>query len=336
MLAVSLRSIALASVRDELHFHILWGGLTTECRCKIEESCQDLELNISWHSMKPYLGDMAEIPKCGNYFRVFVGSVLPDIVKLVLYIDYDVLVYRDVRELWLTDLGTTVAGVVWDACDPLFDYSGALEEAARSIGYTFGAHSGYFNAGMMFLDLDKWRAGDFESRVMKLVREHKDWSQFVIQDELNLLLKGQVTPLSPCWNLLESVQLYGRWDFALYSGQGSPQEYFQHAIVHFAGKQKPHRPLVRSSLKREFYQLLDQTQWRGWRSASDRSWWGARLANLLELHWTVCRGLKQKCLPKPYRRIEQLIKADPTVVLTYWLIPLYRLYRYVRKRFSGV
>lgn len=336
MLAASVRSLVSSCARPEqLQVHLLHAGVSEPIRGRLLDSWSDLQLATVWHDMEAVLGEMALKPSNGNYFRVYLGSVLSPEIEQVLYLDYDTLVGRDVTELWDLDMAGKVAAVVWDACGPMFDYGGVLLRSASAIGRTRSPDVGYFNAGVMFLDLKLWRERDLETQVMKLVVDHPGWSFFVIQDELNLVLQDSLLPLSPCWNLLDTLALYDHWDFSLYHGLGDPAAYFESAIVHFAGQQKPFFPLVRSSCKTAFYEVLDQTSWKGWRSPVDRSWAGRRLANLLELHWIICRGFKLKCLPYPRQRLWQLCKKDPSVLLSYLAIPVWRFLRRLRGQLTG-
>jgi lipopolysaccharide biosynthesis glycosyltransferase len=296
----------------------------------LADSWSDLDLATAWYDMEAFLGPVALQPTYGHYFRVYVGSLLPSSVDRLLYLDYDTLIGRDVTELWEIAMADKVAAVVWDACDPFFDYERKLRVSAASIGMERLANVGYFNAGVMLINLALWRQREIESKVMALVHNHPGWSNFVIQDELNLVLQESLVPLSPCWNLLETIALYERWDFDLYAGLGDPGHYFQSAIIHFAGAHKPYHALVKSSSKAAFYEILDQTGWQGWRSDNDRSWWGRRLANLLELHWIVCRGFKLRSLPDPARHAWRLCQADPSVLVAYPGIFLWRWLRRLR------
>lgn len=331
MLAVAVRSLVETCSRPErLTIHLLWAAISEENRAKLLASWSDFTSTIEWHHMQPYLGELAEVPKNGNYFRCFIGSVVPEEVERALYLDYDIIVERDITRLWDEDLEGYVAAAVWDACEPLYGYSEVLERAAREIGREFSPAEGYFNAGVLFVNLDRWREEGLEKSVVRLALDHQGWSTFVIQDELNLLLQGRIKALPPLWNLLDTLALYDGWDSDFYGGWNAELSSIP-VVKHFAGSVKPFHLLARSSVKKQFYAILDRTEWRGWRSDTDRSWTGRRVAALLELHWLICRGLRKRSLDDPWGRLWRQVRSDPLSLLLYPLIPLYRLRRRVER-----
>ena len=188
-------------------------------------------------------------------------------VQRVLYLDSDVLVRRDLTELWSTDL------------------SGRSLAAAPDVGCPMG-HEGipqgeYFNAGVLLVDLARTRSmlRELETRCREMTH-----SKFRDQDVLNVHFKTDWTALSLTWNA-QGLGTYAGFPTAereklCLKGLDDP------AIVHFTG---PVHPPVATVLnpyvqpytakpwgyagapghpyEREWWEVLEKTAWKGWKES---------------------------------------------------------------------
>ena len=120
-------------------------------------------------------------------YRLLLPSLLPASVDKVLYLDADTLVCGSLERLYANDLkGRLVAAVVDE---------GAIERK-RQLG--FEETEGYFNAGVLLLNLAEIRAADLESRWLRMVNE----TQYIWpdQDILNITCKGAISWLPAEFN----------------------------------------------------------------------------------------------------------------------------------------
>jgi lipopolysaccharide biosynthesis glycosyltransferase len=81
-----------------------------------------------------------------TYFRLLLPSLLPAEIDRVLFIDADTVVTADLQELWHQPLQGKALGAVPEHISSCRDHN-----------YTFGD---YFNAGVMLVDLQRWRQAD--------------------------------------------------------------------------------------------------------------------------------------------------------------------------------
>ena len=90
-----------------------------------------------------------------TYFRILAPELLPASLSRVIYLDADVRVASDLSRLWAEPLREHPVLAVRDAGAPLVSSPRGLVNH-RELG--LAPELGYFNAGVMLLDLARWRA----------------------------------------------------------------------------------------------------------------------------------------------------------------------------------
>ncbi|MCA9780963.1 MAG: glycosyltransferase family 8 protein, partial [Candidatus Eremiobacteraeota bacterium] len=326
--AVLIRSIAKHFCSpDKLVFHFMFYELEPQELARFTKSLNDLSVQVELHPLSSQVGDRVSKPDFGYWARLWLGRVLPSETERVLYLDCDMIAYRDIQPIWETDMDGHVVAAVEDPGNLLHGCRKSLKTAIDKLNLDFPDPSGrYINSGFLFINLKLWR----NERVLERVEEtFSDYQalRFHDQDAINLLLGDRVKLLSPEWNLLESVVLYENWDFELYREFDPPQEYFEPRLRHFSGNMKPDGRNARASERELFYSYLDQTLWRGWRSPESESLVIHLYGRLLDFHYVVVRGFKQKALKRPFEKLLSYAWAAPYAPLVYPLLPLYRLIR---------
>ncbi len=161
-----------------------------------------------------------------TYYRLFIPEKLP--FDRVLYLDVDIVVNGSIAELYSTDLGDNfLAGVR----EPVFDRHSELE---------MSKDAKYFNAGVMVINLDKWRREGLKERVISLVKRKPEAMMFSDQCGINSIVNGRWKQVDPKFNLLHP---YAADDISGYAGM-FPDEQLENArkhpvIIHFSGASKP-------------------------------------------------------------------------------------------------
>jgi len=326
-LAVAIRSLVEHFGEPErLVVHVLRTHLNLSHLKPLEESLTDLPCELRHHCLHERLAPYLEMKDFGYWPFLWFDERLPNGLKRLVYLDCDMVVCDDLTPLWHLELGECVVGAVPDPGSRVHRCSQTLAAEAPKLGFTYRPDDPYFNSGLLVIDLEKWRAEAIPEQVEKLFAHDFAQLRFHDQDALNLLLQGRVRPLSPRWNLIESLFLYQDWDFDLYRAFGPPQDYFVPAVRHFSGSQKPDTPLIRRSEAELYFQYLGPTEW-GIPERSIREAFKRRLlGDLLELHYIVVRGLRQKALHTPYKRLAEHILRAPYSLLLYPLIYIRRLF----------
>jgi lipopolysaccharide biosynthesis glycosyltransferase len=151
-----------------------------------------------------------------TFFRLFIGSILPAHVQSVAYLDVDMLAVRSIRPFLETPLVETVAAC--DHCCPSLPIS------------LFGSESGaYFNAGVLLIDLSRWRSENIEGRLSQILLQEQHRIRWWDQDVLNIAFQDRWQRL-PVWNNTTSWVLKA----------SSPEQCRENGVmIHFEGGLKP-------------------------------------------------------------------------------------------------
>ena len=127
-----------------------------------------------------------------TYYRLLLPRLLPADLHRVIYMDCDVYVGRDLAALWNADLAGKPLGAARDF---------AFREWSR-LG--IDAANGYFNAGVLLLDLDSVRRRGLFDAALKFSVEHPGALTWSDQCALNRIFSGDWTVLPQHWNFQHS------------------------------------------------------------------------------------------------------------------------------------
>jgi lipopolysaccharide biosynthesis glycosyltransferase len=241
---------------------VLDDGLGPELRRKVE---RPLLARLALHWVEPPPGTRGGLPLWGRmpattYCKLLIPDCLPDDTARVLWLDADLVVLEDLGELWHQDLrGHTILA----APDPFVQsVSSRLGVAAwAELGLPRGA--AYFNAGVMLVDMARWRRDDVSEKAYRYLRRFRDRVFFHDQEALNAVLANEWGPLDDRWNRSVSAEGLGCADGA------------SAAILHYSGTLKPWQYRWESRHHAIYYKYLDLTEWGGFRPP--RSSWGTLL-----------------------------------------------------------
>lgn len=199
-LDVAIRSlIKNASKKYKYKIIILNTGLKQENIDKIE-SLEDENFTIEFADVSVAVGDIKDkLPNkyhfgLATWYRLFIQSLFPQYNK-ILYLDCDIVVLGDISELYFTDLeGNTIAGVVenWILHSPIFSLY--TREAV-------GVESKYYiNAGIMIMDLKKFREQKIEENFVDLINTYNFDVIDPDQAYINYLCQGKIKYMPFEWN----------------------------------------------------------------------------------------------------------------------------------------
>ena len=112
------------------------------------------------------------------YFRLLLPELLPEI-KRVLYLDVDMLILNDLKELYQTKLGNNVMGVVRD-----FPFTNDKHSWAYFLLGDAGER--YFNSGMLLLNLEVMRKNNIVEKFIRFISETSQYYFLGDQDAFNV------------------------------------------------------------------------------------------------------------------------------------------------------
>lgn len=154
-----------------------------------------------------------------NYYRLFLPEILPQYDK-VLYLDSDLIIQTDIKELYSIDIGDFALAAVIDrlaSSIPLeMDQLEHYCYCRRVLGIKRSDR--YFNSGVLLMNLEKLRNSDFSQRFRTEISSGIHFT-FVDQDVLNRIFEGKIFYLDPGWNYIIKYRIH-------------PAKY---PILHYAG-----------------------------------------------------------------------------------------------------
>lgn len=201
-LRITISSI-IDNAADETYsysFNILHSGLSSESKKKLKK-LSSRRFKIAFHNVEGNLTQMFNRFKLRDYYSMttYYRLIIPDTFFLLdkaLYLDCDIVVLDDLKNLYEYDLGENLVGAVPDASVPLIDEFGVYTRNALHI-----EPERYFNAGVLSMNLKKMRSYHFLNRITELTKT----TVFRVaqdQDLLNVTCKDRVLFLPDCWNVM--------------------------------------------------------------------------------------------------------------------------------------
>lgn len=276
-LAVMLRSaVDHLSPQRELVVWVIDDGLGDSVRARIVESLPD-RATIHW--LAPARSDFTGLPLWGRmpvstYDKLTIGECLPADLDKVIWLDCDMFVLADLAELWDMPIGDAHLLAVRDVLVPTVSSRFGIS-AFGEIG--LDASSPYFNAGMMVIDLRKWRTSKVTIKTLEYLTRYHDRVFFWDQEALNAVLARHWTQVDERWNWSANLDRLSRNNSHSANGNGKRPR-----IVHFNGNIKPWVVREPTEIDASYFKTLDETAWRGWRPRrtivrSMVGWYGSSL-----------------------------------------------------------
>ena len=200
-----------------------------------------------------------------TFYRFLIQEVMSGYDK-VLYLDCDIIIRRDVAELYQTDLGDNMVAAVKDV-DFQGQVNGALIDAMDYCRKTLKMEDPYhyFQAGVLL----------FNTRAMRDAHSLKEWLTFASQpyrysdqDVLNIYCENRVKYLDMSWNVIFDCDHTRIKDIISFAPDELQKEYKNARkdpkIIHYAGFMKPwYNPsedyayeFWKSARETEFYEEL--------------------------------------------------------------------------------
>lgn len=191
-----------------------------------------------------------------TFYRLLMVTLLPKSITKVLYFDCDMIVTGSIIELYETPLGDHYLGAVVDA------NSGNIKDYNR---LQYPSDLGYFNAGMLLVNLDLWRQKDFSTQLFRYLVDYRDRVRLNDQDALNYLARNNKIDLPLKYNV-QPAFLYKKefMSFSIYKYEKELEEARKAPIViHYAGR--GFRPWTKNCMhpfKSAFFKYQDLTVWK--------------------------------------------------------------------------
>jgi lipopolysaccharide biosynthesis glycosyltransferase len=242
---VMLYSLLYNNTNNKLTIFIFFNDLDETTKNKIAGNLEEFSnFELHWRKFEESLiksfqhrpGHVNEY----TYTKIFVSKILPEF-KRIIYLDCDMLVLKDIADLWRIDLKSKTVGVVTDP-----------STRHHEVGVTIGKN--YFNAGMLVFDVKQWNQKSYSDLVAEKLFElgGKAWERD--QDGLNVVLEHDALKIDTKWNT-QSHHIAATQK----EGVKNIRQFLSPAIVHFTGNLKPWNFKSSSPYKKDYYYYLAKT-----------------------------------------------------------------------------
>lgn len=198
VLAVSIISILENnSTADEIFFFVIENNISEEHKKMIEQIISNYQNSKIIFIQMPNINEeyklglkmIKSIWLFDSYCRLFLGSILPNNIERVLYLDCDTLCNGNLTEFYNTELDNYISAGVIDC----------LSEKYYNL-FGMDKSSYYCNSGVLLLDLKKWREENIEKKVIEFVQANKGYIFFMEQSVMNIILQNRIKIVHPRFN----------------------------------------------------------------------------------------------------------------------------------------
>ena len=257
--ATTVYSCLQANPGQTIHFHILHdGSIVPDDQSRLRSLAGEGPSTVDFLGVEPQrLSSLPVTAEFGTivWLRLLLPELLPEASR-VLYLDSDTFVSGPLRPLWETPLGEAPLAAVANVVEP----AARDHIAALAVDYP----GGYFNSGILLLDLERMRAECSADTLFRFAHDHRGKLRWPAQDgSLNAVFTRRWLPLHPRWNAQNSFWVWHDWSLEVFDPGSLAEATADPGIRHFEGPNaaKPWHYLCTAQGHREFRAALAATPW---------------------------------------------------------------------------
>ena len=265
-MAASMASVFEQNKKEKrLVVYVLSMGIKMDSREKLESVANRYDREMKWiefDNIRDYFDFRVhtrgfDISAMG---RLFVGRLLPENIRRVLYLDCDTVAVQPFGRLWRMDLKGKLVGAVMEPT--------IYREVKQDIG--LGDQDPYVNSGVLLIDLKRWRQQDAEGRLLAFYKGRGGSLFACDQDTINGALKGEIFYLPPKYNFFTNYRYFSYRELIRYSKtyELAGKAAFKAAkrcpvLIHYMGDERPWIRGNRNHYRKYYEQALALTPWAG-------------------------------------------------------------------------
>ena len=199
-LGTTMVSIMENNKNEDVIFHIANIGFDKEQKQIISDLVARYNKTIQFYDITKNIFE--KLPKVHGYLsnatytRLFLTEFLPQPIDKLIYLDCDIIVNGPLSDLWDTDIDNHPVAVVLDS------YSFNVEHYNR---LQYPMNHGYFNAGMMLINVDYWRKYHVMQKCLDFCVKHPERIAFEDQDIMNYVFNENKLLLPLKYNAICTV-----------------------------------------------------------------------------------------------------------------------------------
>ena len=188
--ATAIASVLQSNPEEPLHFYIITNFLDSKSILRLNEFIEPHKSHASMEIISLSEEDVANFPirkgdhvSIATYYRIFFPKIIPGFVKKLLYIDGDILCTDSIKSFYEKDLKNFSCAVCHDERN---------DDESNFYRLKYPKESGYFNAGIMLINLAWWRDHNIMQKCLDYIASEPEACLWHDQDALNHVLNGTV------------------------------------------------------------------------------------------------------------------------------------------------
>ena len=186
-----------------------------------------------------------------TYYRLLLCDLLPPFISKIIYLDGDLILRKDILNLWEINLHNKIIGAIPDI-GPYTRYVSSSKALTLYKKLKIPEYSMYFNAGVLLIDVELWKAKKIKEKIESYLLKNRDY-----QDGLNAILWNNWYRIDYSWNAISDI--FDNPDFCLKElGENKYQKVISDPyIVHFTLSIKPFLKECRHIYRQEYQECMD-------------------------------------------------------------------------------
>lgn len=252
---VMLTSLFQKNRGESITVHLLSDGMSDAGIASIDKAVSSFGGTFRVYPIDPELLKKCPIKatdhlSLATYNRLLMAEILPREIDKLLYLDCDIVIRGSLRELFDTPLdGYALAAVEEMGC--------TRPDAYERLG--FDPKYGYFNAGVLLVNLAYWRQIDSVNLFFDYIAANYDRIVAHDQDVLNALFHAKCLHLDCKWNVEEAF--YHHCVLKRLGFNRKLRRALLHPVVlHYTWKPKPWDPDCRHPFRIAYYRCLERVR----------------------------------------------------------------------------
>lgn len=255
---VTLLSIVRSNKHNKIIFHLFVSNISNEEKENIKslatDNCTVIFYNVNTALLKDCpINPQIHSRSIAKYFRILIPTIIDDKIEKILYLDCDIIVVKDLNDLFKINLGEKAIGVVYD--QKPFE----IENFNR---LRIDKEAGYFNSGVMMINNKVWKEKKYSNEIFELIEKEKGNLEWEDQDVLNMMFSNNRVLYSLEYNL-QNDMLYIDNKIYWKDREELNQAINHPSIIHFCGN-KPWNKSCKHPYKQLWLDYLYNTPWKNY------------------------------------------------------------------------
>ncbi|BCL38070.1 glycosyltransferase family 8 protein [Nostoc sp. MS1] len=250
-----------------LYLYIIDGGITKQSKQRIQRvlNVEHINLHLKWLSASSFTSlshiKTPDWVSVATYLRLLIPDILPDHFDKAIYLDSDLLVKGNLKDLWNQEMGQHALLACSDLVIPYVSCNLGIMNY-KELG--LAPNSPYFNAGVLVMNLPRWREEQISQKIFRYFSEYPEYVRMGDQEGLNAILANNWGKLNPKWNVIAHILDYDNWIDSPFKQEIRPiKDDLLHKpyIIHFAGGEKPWKIGCEHPAQLEWISYLKASRW---------------------------------------------------------------------------